>query len=64
MIIVTLAAEKCRENGKKHKPDTGYPLHMQEPVTVASFRTWRGWRECVARDRYLTKLILAFPSFL
>jgi len=26
------------------------PLHTQEPVTVASFRTWRGWRECVARD--------------
>jgi len=36
------------------KPGTGGPLHTQEPVTVASFRTWRGWRECVARDRCLT----------
>ncbi len=40
------------------KPGTGDPLHTQEPVTVASFRTWRGWRECVARDRYLTSAIL------
>ena len=30
------------------KPDTGDPLHTKEPVTVASFRTWRGWREYVA----------------
>jgi len=47
------------------KPGTGDPLHTQEPVTVASFRTWRGWRECVARDRCLTQLILAsaFPSW-
>jgi len=36
------------------KPGTGGPLHTQEPVTVASFRTWRGWRECVARVRCLT----------
>ena len=36
------------------KPGTGDPLHTQEPVTVASFRTWRGWRESVARDRCLT----------
>src|SRR5438552_14864577 len=42
------------------KPGTGDPLHTQEPVTVASFRTWRGWRECVARDRCLTQSILAF----
>jgi hypothetical protein len=42
------------------KPDTGCPLHTQEPVTVASFRTWRDWRECVARDRCLTAVILAF----
>ncbi len=41
------------------KPGTGNPLHTQEPVTVASFRTWRGWRECVARDRCLTLSILA-----
>jgi len=33
---------------KQKKPDTGDPLHTQEPVTVASFRTWRGWREYVA----------------
>jgi hypothetical protein len=31
-----------------NKPGTGDPLHTQEPVTVASFRTWRGWREYVA----------------
>src|SRR5512146_2921124 len=30
------------------------PLHTHEPVTVASFRTWRGWRDCVARGRCLT----------
>src|SRR5207245_9692077 len=37
---------------------TGDPLHTRGPGTVASFRTWRGWRECVARDRCLTHLIL------
>src|SRR5437667_11175023 len=42
------------------KPGTGDPLHTQEPVTVASFRTWRGWRERVARDRCLTFSILTF----
>jgi hypothetical protein len=26
----------------------GDPLHTHEPVAVASFRTWRGWRDCVA----------------
>ena len=30
------------------------PLHTKEPVTVASFRTWRGWRENVARNQCLT----------
>src|SRR5215475_1408284 len=40
--------------GERKKPGTGNPLHTQELVTVASFRTWRGWRERVARDRYLT----------
>src|SRR3984957_6779445 len=45
------------------KSDTGDPLHTQEPVTVASFRTWRGWRQCVARDRCLTYLILTFRSY-
>ena len=40
--------------GSGKKPGTGNPLHTQEPVTVASFRTWRGWREDVARDRCLT----------
>jgi hypothetical protein len=48
---------------KQKKPDTGDPLHTQEPVTVASFRTWRDWRECVARDRCLTYLILTFRSY-
>src|SRR5208337_5412212 len=38
----------------KQKPGTGTPLHTKEPVTVASFRTWRGWRENVARNRCLT----------
>ena len=33
---------------QKNKPGTGDSLHTQEPVTVASFRTWRGWREYVA----------------
>ena len=35
----------CKKN---NKPGTGTSLHTQEPVTVASFRTWRGWREYVA----------------
>ena len=39
---------------KQKKPGTGAPLHTKEPVTVASFRTWRGWRENVARNRCLT----------
>ena len=39
---------------KKYKSGTGGPLHTKEPVTVASFRTWRGWRENVARNRCLT----------
>jgi len=47
-----------RPRGKTNKSDTGDPLHTQEPVTVASFRTWRGWRERVARDRCLTCSIL------
>ena len=51
------AAEEIKTLSNK-KPGTGNPLHTQELVTVASFRTWRGWRECVARDRYLTLLIL------
>src|ERR1019366_6769096 len=36
------------------KSGTGAPLHTKEPVTVASFRTWRVWRENVARNRCLT----------
>src|SRR6266513_2072597 len=44
------------------KSGTGDPLHTQEPVTVASFRTWRGWRERVARDRCLTVSILTFAK--
>jgi protein-glutamine gamma-glutamyltransferase len=46
----------------KEKPGAGGPLHTQEPVTVASFRTWRGWRENVARDRRLTFSILTFAN--
>src|SRR6202008_4297080 len=42
------------------KPGTGNPLHTPELVTVASFRTWRGWRECVAWGRYLTLSSLPF----
>src|ERR1700730_5048017 len=55
------AAEQVSAETKK--PDTGDPLHTREPVTVASFRTWRGWRECVARDRCLTYLILASRTY-
>ncbi len=47
--------------GNAVKPDTGYPLHTHEPVAVASFRTWRGWRDCVARDRCPTGVILSSP---
>ena len=25
-------------------------LRTHEPVAVASFRTWRGWRDCAAQD--------------
>jgi hypothetical protein len=46
------------------QPGTGTPLHTQEPVTVASFRTWRGWRECVARDRCLTFHVTIRPEWL
>src|ERR1700722_8827857 len=46
---VNLGNQKSRNRGqKKNKPGTGTSLHTQEPVTVASFRTWRGWRENVA----------------
>jgi len=37
-----------QEEFRTKKPDTGYSLHTHYPVTVASFRTWRGWRGCVA----------------
>ena len=55
-----------RENANREKPGTGDPLHTLEPATVASFRTWRGSRENVARDRCLTIFILAsdFPMNL
>src|SRR5207245_4393436 len=52
-------AESPIQQSQLWKPGTGDPLHTQEPVTVAAFRTWRGWRECIARDRCLTGLILA-----
>jgi len=51
--------EQVKGMWKTEKSGTGGSLHTQEPVTVASFRTWRGWREYVARDRCLTKIILA-----
>ena len=53
---------KVYQRKASHKPGTGASLHTQEPVTVASFRTWRGWRENVARDRCLTKIILTFDN--
>src|SRR5437868_14725839 len=28
----------------------GSPLHMHWPITVASFRTWRGSQDYIARD--------------
>ena len=43
---------------EKQKSGTGEPLHTKEPVTVASFRTWRGWRENVARNRCLTLYLI------
>src|SRR6202140_374234 len=60
---VNVGNQRIRNRGRKHKPGTGTSLHTQEPVTVASFRTWRGWRECVARDRCLTCSILASQSY-
>jgi len=39
-----------RSSDNKKARRRGNPLHTHEPVTVASFRTWRGWRDCVARD--------------
>ena len=55
-IAETEAAKQEAGQGTNQakKSGTGDPLHTQEPVTVASFRTWRGWREGVARDRCLT----------
>jgi len=58
-VVMILTKSKSYAGGVI-KPDTGGPLHTQEPVTVASFRTWRDWRECIARDRCLTAIILAF----
>src|SRR6266700_1843233 len=56
--------QRGRNLRAKIKPGTGDSLHTQEPVTVASFRTWRGWREYVAWDRCLTILILTFADGL
>src|SRR5713226_9234060 len=57
--ILSDGRDARRSNGRLTKrankePGTGAPLHTKEPVTVASFRTWRGWRENVARNRCLT----------
>ena len=49
------------QRSRQEKPGTGAPLHTKEPVTVASFRTWRGWRENVARNRCLTLHINKSP---
>ena len=43
-----LEASGSKLVAKKKAPST--PLHNQRPVTVASFRTWRGWRDWIARD--------------
>src|SRR6266446_3931163 len=51
---ITMGRARGKSERLGEKPAAGGPLHTQEPVTVASFRTWRGWRECVARDRCLT----------
>src|SRR5882724_7946290 len=56
---ITMGRARGKSERLGEKPGTGGPLHTQEPVTVASFRTWRGWREYVAWDRCLTALILA-----
>src|SRR5579862_4310753 len=53
-FLILWGSKQSGERPGLIKPGTGHPLHTQEPVTVASFRTWRGWRECVARDRCLT----------
>ena len=38
----------ARDSLLERKNEPGNPLHTHWPVTVASFRTWRGWRDCVA----------------
>src|SRR5271157_5578932 len=52
--LITRDGTKGSAQRANKKPGTGDPLHTKEPVTVASFRTWRGWRENVARNRCLT----------
>jgi len=48
-VFVNLGTERGRNQREEQiKPGTGSSLHTLEPVTVASFRTWRGWRENVA----------------
>src|ERR1039458_1460581 len=54
------SSSRCPSAGKI-KSGTGAPLHTKEPVTVASFRTWRGWRENVARNRCLTLHTIKTP---
>src|SRR5260370_37371492 len=43
-----LTSRQYLVKAEKIKPGTGTPLHTQEPVAVASFRTWRVWLVCVA----------------
>src|SRR5438270_1196248 len=40
----------------------GSPLHMHWPITVASFRTWRGSQDYIARDPAPDTSILTFES--
>jgi len=47
-ILRTWPSKPPLPKKRENKPGTGDSLHTQEPVTVASFRTWRGWREYVA----------------
>jgi hypothetical protein len=49
--------EICEAKEKSRTPEN--PLHTYEPATVASFRTWRGLQDYVARDRCPTLLILS-----
>src|SRR4029077_7732421 len=42
--------ETALRRGAEISQTPGSPLHMHWPITVASFRTWRGSRDYIARD--------------